>query len=416
MVAAAQFLGGCWFTDPDGRWAPFNRAACCSRWAGCCCSCCSTSRSPTSSPNRDDRCIAFRFGGNFARDMTYSIAWGLFSLGLLGMGIWKQIQTRALRGHRPAGGHPAQGVPARPGGDREHLPHRRAGGRGGHRLHRLVSLSEVLRQTATTLMKSISILLALTGLSHGAEWTAWQWEAPFAIEEAGMARLAVPDAMLDVSRPDLGDLRVVSPDGVETPYLMLSPVIRRDGMSDGRDFRSSLAEDLTVIEVSSGTGDVVNGVELVSPAREFLKSVNIEGRDGGEWKMLAENQVMFRQSGGPERTRVSIPAGTWREIRVTVDDGRSAPIPITGLRLVSRGEIIRDGGVAGGDGGACRAARRKPADIGPRGRKPQHSGVAIAYTCLGVQPGLQRCLFHSDQERRIRFGNHRQGDSLPGAG
>ena len=34
-----------------------------------------------------DRCVAFNFGINFARDMTYSIGWGLFSLGLLGMGI-----------------------------------------------------------------------------------------------------------------------------------------------------------------------------------------------------------------------------------------------------------------------------------------------------------------------------------------
>ncbi len=34
--------------------------------------------------------ITFEFGGNFARDMTYSIAWGLFSLALLGIGIWKR--------------------------------------------------------------------------------------------------------------------------------------------------------------------------------------------------------------------------------------------------------------------------------------------------------------------------------------
>ena len=34
-----------------------------------------------------ERFIAFRFGGNFARDMTYSIAWGLFALGLLGIGF-----------------------------------------------------------------------------------------------------------------------------------------------------------------------------------------------------------------------------------------------------------------------------------------------------------------------------------------
>lgn len=39
------------------------------------------------------------FGGNFARDMTYSIAWGLFSLGLLGIGIWarsKQARYAAI--------------------------------------------------------------------------------------------------------------------------------------------------------------------------------------------------------------------------------------------------------------------------------------------------------------------------------
>jgi uncharacterized membrane protein len=37
-----------------------------------------------------DRCVAFIFGGNFARDMTYSIAWGMFSLAVLGIGFWRQ--------------------------------------------------------------------------------------------------------------------------------------------------------------------------------------------------------------------------------------------------------------------------------------------------------------------------------------
>jgi uncharacterized membrane protein len=35
--------------------------------------------------------LTFQFRGSFARDMTYSIAWGLFALGLLGSGIWKRI-------------------------------------------------------------------------------------------------------------------------------------------------------------------------------------------------------------------------------------------------------------------------------------------------------------------------------------
>ncbi|MBI2514428.1 MAG: DUF2339 domain-containing protein [Opitutae bacterium] len=36
------------------------------------------------------RVLNFQFRGNFARDMTYTIAWALFALGLLAGGIWKQ--------------------------------------------------------------------------------------------------------------------------------------------------------------------------------------------------------------------------------------------------------------------------------------------------------------------------------------
>jgi uncharacterized membrane protein len=42
-----------------------------------------------------ERVLAFKFSGNFARDMTYTIAWALFALGLLLLSIWKK--TRAGR-------------------------------------------------------------------------------------------------------------------------------------------------------------------------------------------------------------------------------------------------------------------------------------------------------------------------------
>ena len=38
------------------------------------------------------RSLAFQFSGNFARDMSYTIAWALFALGLLGAGIWRQAR------------------------------------------------------------------------------------------------------------------------------------------------------------------------------------------------------------------------------------------------------------------------------------------------------------------------------------
>lgn len=36
------------------------------------------------------RTLTFRFSGDFARDMTYTIAWALFALGLLGAGLWRR--------------------------------------------------------------------------------------------------------------------------------------------------------------------------------------------------------------------------------------------------------------------------------------------------------------------------------------
>jgi uncharacterized membrane protein len=41
------------------------------------------------------RSLAFQFSGNFARDMSYTIAWALFALGLLITGIWRK--SRAAR-------------------------------------------------------------------------------------------------------------------------------------------------------------------------------------------------------------------------------------------------------------------------------------------------------------------------------
>jgi uncharacterized membrane protein len=38
------------------------------------------------------RSLAFQFSGNFARDMSYTIGWALFALGLLSAGIWRRQQ------------------------------------------------------------------------------------------------------------------------------------------------------------------------------------------------------------------------------------------------------------------------------------------------------------------------------------
>lgn len=42
--------------------------------------------------------LTFQFSGNFARDMTYSISWALFALGLLVVGVWRTVRAARYAG------------------------------------------------------------------------------------------------------------------------------------------------------------------------------------------------------------------------------------------------------------------------------------------------------------------------------
>ena len=171
-----------------------------------------------------------------------------------------------------------------------------------------------------------------------ADRAGWRWEAPVEVGQAGLVRLELPGPVLDVTRPDFGDLRVMSPAGVETAWLMEEVAAGTGAVRAAAGFKVELVDKTTVIEADTATTTVIEAVELVSPAREFLKPITIDGRQGGgEWRNLVTRQVIFRQSGGVERLRVPVPAGEWAGFRCTVDDTRTQPVPFTGVRVVTVG-------------------------------------------------------------------------------
>ena len=166
------------------------------------------------------------------------------------------------------------------------------------------------------LMEGLVILLLLVAL--------WLLLAPIiALVKAGKAEREAAEAREQVRdlqkrlRALETELRQAGTETREAPPEMVAmdEVVERVG---ARDFRSSLSNDLTMIGVSSGTGDVVNRGELVSLAREFLNSVNIEGREGGEWKTLAENEVVFRPL---RRAGADASSGSGRDLAGDPGDG-----------------------------------------------------------------------------------------------
>ncbi|MCX6876361.1 MAG: DUF2339 domain-containing protein [Verrucomicrobia bacterium] len=93
IVAAAQFLGAWWFTDPADRFRSLdpriNPRGVLLAFGGVLLFLLMNIEIADFFTPPGNLCVAFSFGMNFARDMTYSIAWGLFALGLLILGIWR---------------------------------------------------------------------------------------------------------------------------------------------------------------------------------------------------------------------------------------------------------------------------------------------------------------------------------------
>src|ERR1035438_6367585 len=101
-----------------------------------------------------------------------------------------------------------------------------------------------------------------------------------------------------------------------------------------KSFHVSLNASTTVITLETGLAQPLDGVTLESPAGNFIKAVRVDGStDGKSWQPLAQGQPIFRQAYNASQLHVSFSVGTWRWLRLTVDDQRSQAIPFTGARV-----------------------------------------------------------------------------------
>jgi hypothetical protein len=92
IVAAAQFFAARWFTDPAQRWQGIPIRGILYGLGGVLLFLLLNLEIADYFTPPRQRVLSFGSGVNFQRDMTYSIAWGLFALGLLVLGIWYQAR------------------------------------------------------------------------------------------------------------------------------------------------------------------------------------------------------------------------------------------------------------------------------------------------------------------------------------
>lgn len=167
---------------------------------------------------------------------------------------------------------------------------------------------------------------------------AWGFRQPFTVGAAGLTKLALPAATLDRARPDLADLRLVDAAGREVPYALFSPAASPPAAVPPRRFRAELTDAATVLTLETGTDRPLAAVTLVSPGTDFIKPVRAElSADGVRWEPVADAVPLFRQNRAEQLT-VPLPGRPAAWVRLTVDDGRSPPVPFTGATLLAPGE------------------------------------------------------------------------------
>ena len=163
----------------------------------------------------------------------------------------------------------------------------------------------------------------------------WAHRQELRVDTAGLVKISLPTATLDRARGDLADVRIVDPQGNETPYLIERPRPTGETRRAAAGFRAVLEPEATVLIVETGTTDALEGVTLRTPAVGFIKAVQVEAsQDDNNWILVGAGLPLFRQAEHrEEQLHLPLPVGGWRHLRMTISDRGSAPVPFTGAQI-----------------------------------------------------------------------------------
>src|SRR5215471_6251796 len=105
----------------------------------------------------------------------------------------------------------------------------------------------------------------------------WRNTQALEVPAKGLVRINVPVATLDAAQPGLEDLRIVDSTGSQVPYLIERVLPDAESAIRPTEFRSTIENGATQLNLKTGTGAPIIGVTLETPATQFMKAVDIEG-------------------------------------------------------------------------------------------------------------------------------------------
>ena len=161
----------------------------------------------------------------------------------------------------------------------------------------------------------------------------WKFRQEIRVDHPAMIKLELPEETLDSARSGLEDLRILSVSGAEVPYLVERVHPEAESIVPVKRFQVQLERDATVVLVETGMDRPMDAIQIETSANDFIKAVRVESSsDEQKWTLLLSGAPLFRR-GGEERTQIGISAGNWKQLRITIDDSKSVPVPVSGIRV-----------------------------------------------------------------------------------
>jgi hypothetical protein len=163
----------------------------------------------------------------------------------------------------------------------------------------------------------------------------WRTTQDLVVPRPGTMAVPLPIDTLDAALADLEDLRILDPSGSEVPWTPERPPRRPPDARAAAGLQTFLREGSTELVIRSGVDDPVGRIDLEIASWDFVKAARVEESDDGRtWLLLREDEPLFAVPQGARKTGIDLPPGRRVHLRVTLNDRRSPPVPVTGVRIV----------------------------------------------------------------------------------
>lgn len=165
---------------------------------------------------------------------------------------------------------------------------------------------------------------------------AWQFRQEVAVTQPGPVRIALPVGTLDAARADLADLRLADPAGAEVAFALERATPASSRRCAPQSLEESVEDNATVFVLTTGTGDLIVGMEIDAGEQSFLTRALVESSDDGQtWRLLGRNLPLYDRGARLRALHLNLPPGSYPRLRLTLDRLGGRHVALRDISLIT---------------------------------------------------------------------------------